>query len=70
MRILAWDICFFDGAFIGGEFMGDVVIKEESVEGVAVENEEKYELLDTSTFKKAKCKVLKKYKHVFEELAK
>ena len=53
--------------------MSDVVIKEEGVEGVAgesFENEEKYELLDTSTFKKAKCKVLKKYKHVFEELAK
>lgn len=50
--------------------MSEEAIKEESVEGVAVENEEKYELLDTSTFKKAKCKVLKKYKHVFEELAK
>ena len=42
-RILAWDICFFDGVFIGGEFMSDVVIKDEGVEGVAVasfENEE------------------------------
>ncbi len=50
--------------------MSDVIIKDKGVEGIAIENEEKYELLDTSMFKKAKCKVLKEYKHVFEELAK
>ncbi len=62
-------ISLLDGAFIGGEFMGDVATKERT-KNVVVENEEKYELLDTSTFKKVKCKVLKEYKHVFEELAK
>ena len=49
--------------------MSDVATKERT-KNVVVENEEKYELLDTSTFKKVKCKVLKEYKHVFEELAK
>ena len=62
-------ISLLDGAFIGGEFMSDVATKERT-KNVVVENEEKYELLDTSTFKKVKCKVLKEYKHVFEELAK
>jgi len=50
--------------------MSDVVTKVEGVKDVNAEDKEKYELLDNSTFRTAKNKVLKEYKHVFEELAK
>ena len=51
-------------------FVRDVVTKVEGVKDVNAEDREKYELLDNSTFRTAKNKVLKEYKHVFEELAK
>ena len=44
MRILAWDICFFDGAFIGGEFMSDVVTKNEGIVTEVLPNSEVLEV--------------------------
>ena len=38
-------ISLLDGAFIGGEFMSDVAIKNEGVEGVAVESFENEEIV-------------------------
>ena len=58
-----------DGAFIGGEFMSDVVIKERT-KNVVVENVKKYETIDKKTAKCVIDEILVEYAHVFEELAK
>ena len=59
----------FDGAFIGGEFMSDVAIKERT-KNVVVENVKKYETIDKKTAKCVIDEILVEYAHVFEELAK
>ena len=50
--------------------MSDVVVEKEIIEETKVGSASKHELLNKNAFQKAKIRILKKYKHVFDELAK